>query len=167
MTIIKNNDSKHVPLSEGPGGVNNFHANPNNHYAYKKQLQPLANKLRKEMTKAEACLWKHALRASMMKRYVFNRQRPVLNYIAIFLCKPLLLIIEVDGYSHQNEEAYIKDIIRQEKLEAIGYKVIRFTDDEVLKNIKNVIRVIEMTIEEREIELGILPPTAPSNMGSH
>jgi very-short-patch-repair endonuclease len=115
------------------------------------------------MTKAEACLWKYALKASMMKGYVFNRQRPVLNYIADFLSKKLLLIIEVDGYSHQNEESYRKDIVRQEKLESIGYKVIRFTDDEVLKNIKNVIRVIEITIEEREIELGIIPPPAHLN----
>ena len=61
-------------------------ADKTNNYAYNKILQPFANKLRKEMTKAEACLWKYALRASQMKGYQFRRQRPVLRYIADFLC---------------------------------------------------------------------------------
>ena len=93
-----------------------------------------------------------------MKEYTFNRQRPVLNYIADFMCKKLLLIIEVDGFSHFNEEAYNKDIKRQKDLENIGYKVIRFNDNDVLKNINNVARCLEITIEEREIELNLLPP---------
>ena len=160
---LNKDNSEHIPLSEGAGGGNSFQASSNNHYAYNKQLQPLASKLRKEMTKAEACLWKYALRASIMKGYVFNRQRPVLNFIVDFLSKKLLLIIEVDGYSHQSEEAYQKDTRRQKKLEAIGYKVIRFNDDDVLKDIKNVIRAIEIIIEEREIELGLNPPPARIN----
>ncbi len=74
------------------------------------------------------------------------------------MSKNLLLIIEVDGISHYNEEAYSKDLIRQQKLEENGFKVIRFLDKKVLKDIKNVIRCLEITIEEREIELGILLP---------
>lgn len=70
------------------------------------------------MTKAEACLWKYALRARQMKGYQFRRQRPVINYIADFMCKDLMLIIEVDGLSHQFEEVIRKDKIRQEALEA-------------------------------------------------
>lgn len=58
-----------------------------NHY-YNKNLQPNANRLRKEMTKAEACLWKYVLRARKMKGFQFKRQRPVLIYIADFMCKP-------------------------------------------------------------------------------
>ena len=65
---------------------------------YNKELQPYAHKLRYSMTKAEACLWKYALRAKMMRGYTFNRQRPVGNYIVDFVCKELLLAIEVDGY---------------------------------------------------------------------
>ena len=53
---------------------------------YNKNLQPHANRLRKEMTKAEACLWKYVLRAGEMKGFQFRRQRPVLNYIADFMC---------------------------------------------------------------------------------
>jgi very-short-patch-repair endonuclease len=54
---------------------------PPYHY-YNSSLQPCANRLRKEMTKAEACLWKYALKARQLKGLQFRRQRPVLNYIA-------------------------------------------------------------------------------------
>jgi very-short-patch-repair endonuclease len=129
--------------------------NENNFNNYNKQLQPKASSLRSTMTKAEVCLWKYALKAGMMKGCTFNRQRPVLNYIADFMCKQLRLIIEVDGGYHNNEETYNKDIKRQKDLENAGYKVIRFQNDQVLKDIKNVIRSIEIIIEEREVELGL------------
>ena len=84
-------------------------ADTTNNYAYNKKLRPFANKLRKEMTKAEACLWKYASRAGQMKGYQFRRQRPVLRYIADFLCKELKLVIEVDGITHQDNETEEKD----------------------------------------------------------
>ena len=105
-----------------------------NHY-YNKQLQPYANKLRKEMTKAEACLWKYVLRASQLNGYAFRRQRPVLNYIADFMCKELMLIIEVDGITHQWEGAPERDAVRQKCLEEAGFTVLRFDDNDVLNNI--------------------------------
>ncbi len=61
-------------------------ANKQNFWAYNKTLQPHANNLRKRMTKAEACLWKFVLRASKMKGYGFRRQRPIIKYIADFMC---------------------------------------------------------------------------------
>ena len=78
-------------------------AEKNNHLLYNKILQPFASENRKQMTKAEACLWKYALRAKQMG-YTFNRQRPVLNYVADFMCKELKLIIEVDVYTHLIKE---------------------------------------------------------------
>ena len=122
-----------------------------NNYAYSKILQPFANKLRKEMTKAESCLWKYALRASQMKGYQFRRQRPVLRYIADFLCKELKLVIEVDGITHQGEETGVKDKRKTSDLEGAGFKVIRFTDEEVLKNMNGVIERIERVVEEMEM----------------
>ena len=53
-------------------------------HEYNKNLQPYANRLRKEMTKAEACLWKYVLKAKNLSGCQFRRQRPVLNYIADF-----------------------------------------------------------------------------------
>jgi very-short-patch-repair endonuclease len=113
---------------------------------YNKQLQPYASKNRKAMTKAEACLWKYVLKAKLTG-YTFNRQRPVLNYIADFMCKELKLIIEVDGSSHDSEEAQLKDAIRQQNLEDAGFKVIRFTNEDVLKNIDWVRKEILQALE--------------------
>ena len=119
-----------------------------NHY-YNKNLQPFANKLRKEMTKAEACLWKYVLKASQLKGFQFRRQRPVLNYIADFMCKELMLIIEVDGITHTWEETIKKDEIRQKALESAGFTVVRFTDDEVLSHIQAVHNYLEDWIEKK------------------
>ena len=102
------------------------------------------------MTKAEACLWKYALRAGTMKGYNFNRQRPALRYIADFMCKKLNLIIEVDGISHSFENVYKRDIERQNILEAAGFTIIRFTDAEVMNQIQAVKRVIFDAIEKLE-----------------
>jgi very-short-patch-repair endonuclease len=121
-----------------------------NHYNYNKSLQPFANSLRKNMTKAEACLWKYALKARQMKGYQFRRQRPVMNYIADFMCKELKLIIEVDGVTHTYEGAMERDEVRQKNLEQAGFSVIRFEDGEVLTSINAVRERIESVIEELE-----------------
>ena len=118
-------------------------------HKYNKGLQPYANRLRKEMTKAEACLWKYVLKAKQLRGYQFRRQRPVLNYIADFVCLELMLIIEVDGLTHHWEETILKDIKKQTDLEAAGFTVLRFTDDEVLNNIKTVHDYLEKWIENK------------------
>ncbi len=115
---------------------------------YNKSLQPFANKLRKEMTKAEACLWKYVLRAGQMKGYSFRRQRPVLKYIADFMCKEIQLVIEVDGITHDTKQA--QDRRKTEELERAGFLVLRFTDEEVLTNIGGVASKIEQTVREIE-----------------
>ena len=120
----------------------------NNHF-YNKNLQPYANHLRKEMTKAEACLWKYVLRAGNMKNFQFRRQRTVLNYIADFMCKELMLIIEVDGITHHSEETIKKDEIRQKALESAGFTVLRFSDEEVLNHIQAVHNYLEDWIEKK------------------
>jgi len=116
---------------------------------YNKHLQPYANKLRKEMTKAEACLWKYILRARQLKGYQFRRQRSILKYIADFMCMELMLIIEVDGITHHWEETILKDKNKQDDLEAAGFTVLRFTDEEVLNNINVVHGFLENWIEKK------------------
>jgi len=101
------------------------------------------------MTKAEACLWKYVLRASKMKSYGFRRQRPVLNYIADFMCKELMLIIEVDGSIHELEDVRKNDEQRQRALEEAGFTVLRFTNEEVLTNIQFVSSFLEDWIEKK------------------
>ena len=131
-----------------------------NHNLYNKKLQPFAYENRYQMTKAEACLWKYALKAKMMCGYTFNRQRPVLNYIADFMCKKLKLVIEVDGYSHTLDEVIKKDERKQHDLEQAGFIVLRFTDEDVLKRIENVKQTIAQTIEELN-KLSNLPLPPP------
>ena len=112
-------------------------------HLYNKTLQPHANRLRKEMTKAEACLWKYILRAGQLKGFRFPRQLPVLNYIADFMCIELMLIIEVDGITHHWEETIKKDEARQRNLESAGFTVLRFSDEEVLNHIQVVYDYLE------------------------
>ncbi len=121
-------------------------ADKSNFYRYNKKLQPYANKLRKRMTKAEACLWKYGLRARQRQGYQFRRQRPVLYFIADFLCLPLKLVIEVDGITHQWEETIRRDERKDQMLQQAGFTVLRFTDDEVLGQINYVVTAIDATI---------------------
>jgi very-short-patch-repair endonuclease len=119
------------------------------YHSYNTRLQTYARQNRNYGTKSEACLWKFVLKAKKTG-YQFYRQRPVLNYIADFMCVKLNLIIEVDGYTHQNEIVIKKDGVRQRKLEEHGFKVIRFTDEDVLFNIDRVHKEIMKTIQEIE-----------------
>lgn len=132
-------------------------ADKSNNYAYNHKLQPFANALRKHMTKSEACIWKYALKARKMKGYQFRRQRPVLNYIADFMCKELKLIIELDGITHQWEETSVKDEKKAKDLESAGFLVIRFSDNEVLNNMEGVIWRIEKVIEDLERSTPFIP----------
>ncbi len=126
-------------------------ATKDNYHLYNTKLQPFANSLRKNMTKAEACLWKYALRARQMEGYQFRRQRPVLNFIADFMCKELMLVIEVDGISHNFEEVIKKDERKQAVLEAAGFTVLRFSDSEVLNNMRGIISFLEDWIERKRL----------------
>lgn len=112
-------------------------ASKHNNYHYNNKLRDKAAELRKNATKAEACLWKYILKANGLG-YSFRRQRPVLNYIADFMSKDLMLIVEVDGITHSYEGAKEKDSIRQSNLEKAGFTVLRYTDEEVLGHINAV-----------------------------
>jgi very-short-patch-repair endonuclease len=139
--------------------------NSRNNYNYNKNLQPLANQLRKNFTKAEACLWKYALKAKQLRGYQFRRQRPVLHYIADFLCKELMLIVEVDGVTHDDEQTFTKDKAREENLTKAGFKVVRFTDDEILKNMTGVISTLERLIDEMENSTPSIPRQRGTKIG--
>jgi len=142
-------------------------AAPDNLWNYNKDLRCLANKNRKEMTKAEACLWKYVLGKRQMKGYQFTRQRPVLNYIADFMCKKLMLIIEVDGLTHQWEDVILNDVKREEALKKVGFTILRFDDDAVLNHIDNVFNQIIDFIEGFEKIKKTTPFNSPASGGQH
>jgi very-short-patch-repair endonuclease len=97
-----------------------------------------AGAARKSMTRAEACLWKYGLRAGQIQRYIFKRQIPVMEYVADFLCKQLKLIIEVDGSGEADPKAEKHAASRHRELEAEGFTVLRFKDEDVLRDMDDV-----------------------------
>jgi very-short-patch-repair endonuclease len=114
---------------------------------YNKNLKHFSRKLRNNSTLGEILLWKQ-LRAGSMKGYTFNRQKPLNNFIVDFYCKPLKLVIEVDGGYHFEEEQKTKDEERQHALQAMGLNFLRFHDEEIRKDMNVVLKTIEMYIEE-------------------
>jgi very-short-patch-repair endonuclease len=117
-------------------------ASANNNFHYNKSLREKARMLRNHSTKAEILLWDSLLKNRFLG-FQFLRQRPVLWYIADFICLELMLVIEVDGDTHLIEEVQQKDKKKHADLEAIGFSVLRFQDweifsrrDEVLEDLK-------------------------------
>jgi len=90
-----------------------------------KNLQSYANKLRHNMTKAEVCLWKYALRASSLG-VPFRLERPIGRFIADFVCLPLKLVIEVNGVTHLYKETQVKDTQKDKELKEMGFEILRF-----------------------------------------
>ena len=106
-----------------------------------------AKYLRKNMTEAEKKLW-FKLHQKQLGGYKFRRQQSIGNYIVDFVCFEKRLIIEIDGGQHNSENKYEND--RTEFLESEGFKVLRFWNNDVLKNIEGVLDVIckELGIKE-------------------
>ena len=84
-----------------------------------------------------------------MMGYSFRRQRPIGNFIADFVCLPLNLIVEVDGFSH--EEDGIRDDNRDNELKELGFTTLRFSSWEVLNQIDEVANTIGEWIKENAI----------------
>lgn len=92
---------------------------------------------RKNMTKAEMILW-NELKTKKLNGYKFRRQHPIQKYIVDFYCHELKLIIEVDGGYHNEKEQIEYDKIRDNILKLKGVEILRFTNEEVFKDIQNV-----------------------------
>ena len=96
--------------------------------------------MRREMPAPEQTLWL-ALRAKRFEGAKFRRQVVIGHYIADFACRrPAMLIVEVDGETHAASRAY--DARRTNALESRGYRVVRFTNDEVMTNLDGVLHAI-------------------------
>ena len=105
-----------------------------------------AKKMRSNMTPAETKMWRF-LRGKRFQGLKFKRQVLIGNYIVDFLCENKKIIIEIDGGQHNEELNIQSDNNRTHYLENNGYKVLRFWNDEVMKNINGVMEVIFREIE--------------------
>jgi very-short-patch-repair endonuclease len=108
---------------------------------YNPKLKEFARQLRNNSTETEIFLWLK-LKGKQMYGYDFHRQKPIDNFILDFFCYELMLGIEVDGYSHEFLEVYNKDGIKEKRMNEFGITVLRFSDEQVLKDMENVVRAI-------------------------
>ena len=112
---------------------------------YNKDLTARARENRKNPTKAESKIWNEVLRMRQFADYKFLRQKPIDNYIVDFYCSELQLVIEIDGNSHAESVEY--DAERTKVLESLKLAVVRYTNDEVLRNIRGVFDDLNRMIE--------------------
>jgi len=125
-----------------------------------KELVRNARVLRNNMTRAEIILWSR-LRERKISGYKFRRQQPILDYIVDFYCPELKLIIEADGEIHSLNENSEYDRKRDNILKINGYRIIRFTNLEIVTELDSTINKIILYINEN------LSPSQGDHRGSH
>ncbi len=108
-----------------------------------------AEELRKVMTHEEDIIWNELSGNKLGVK--FRRQHPLLFYIADFYCHELKLVIEIDGLIHSKEDIKINDEKRQTEIEALGIKIIRFTNKEVVNILEKVLTLIMNHIKDLQI----------------
>jgi very-short-patch-repair endonuclease len=103
-------------------------------------------------TQAEEILWQ-AIKTKRLNEYKFRQQHIIDRFITDFVCLKKRLVIEVDGLIHQLPENKESDEQRTRVLNELGFNVIRFTNDEVLFQLENVLQKILVALEKSEVEL--------------
>ena len=113
-------------------------------YPYNKQLKNLAKANRKAGNLSEVLLWMELKQKKMGVSFV--RQQPIGNYIADFYCREKKLIIEIDGWSHDNKYEYDKE--RDEYMQRLGICVLRISDKDVKQDMQNILIWIKHNIDK-------------------
>ena len=103
-----------------------------------------ARELRNNATPAERKLWPYLSRSQLGAK--FSRQMQVADSLyADFLCRQRMLIVELDGYSH--DVAPKRDIGRDAVLRKAGYRVVHFSNEDVMTNVEGVVQAIRLALE--------------------
>ena len=129
-------------------------------YSNKSFLKTKRINLRKDQTEAERILWKNLRSKKFGVR--FRRQYSIKSFIVDFYCHKLKLIIELDGWIHGEEENKKKDIIRQNILENIGYRVLRYRNEQVVCELDSALQNIWNYIQENVLLKDGPPLTSPN-----
>jgi very-short-patch-repair endonuclease len=111
---------------------------------FRERNTPRARELRNAATPAERLLWRYLSRSQMGAK--FSRQMPVGSFFADFLCRERKLIVELDGHSH--DVAPERDVYRDKRLNEAGYRVMRFTNADVLGNVEGVVTAIRIALRD-------------------
>jgi very-short-patch-repair endonuclease len=125
---------------------------------------PRARTLRQEMTAAERKLWQQLKLLSINGSH-FHRQATTGPYFADFACHRQRLVIEVDGGQHGTAAGIAADTARSSYLKAQGYKVLRFWNSDVLRNIEGVMTAIVDEISARNLAEPPTPDPSPPRAG--
>ncbi len=148
IEALKNTRSNHPPLEGGSKSLATSGRGQKSHHAtrfYSLEILSKAKELRSNQTDAEGLLW-HYLQNKQLDGHKFRRQQPIENYIIDFICLEKKLIVELDGSQHGEDSARKYDQKRTEFLEKNGFKVLRFWNDEVFKNISDVLENIYLNL---------------------
>ena len=105
------------------------------------KLKPLAREMRHIPTPAEDQLWQ-AIRGRRLNGAKFRRQHAIDAFIVDFVCIEHQLIIEVDGTVHEEPDQQLYDAERQARLEGLGFRMLRFTNGEIVRSLPGVLEVI-------------------------
>ena len=132
-----------LPLAGGAGGGR-----------FKPRDTARARELRNAATPAERALW-ILLSGRKLDGFKFSRQMPVGPYFADFLCREAKLVVELDGLSHDGRQHY--DARRDRFLRSYGYRVLRFSNEEVSGNLDGVAQAIAIALADTGP-----PPTPPA-----
>lgn len=120
-------------------------------------------RLRNNATKAEIILWKY-LKNSQLKNIKFRRQYSIDQFVVDFYCPEIKLAIEVDGKSHFKEDQIPYDIERENYIKSFGIHFLRFTNEEVYKNIDSVLTQISLMVKDLK-SLKVTTPQSPPYQG--
>jgi len=116
-----------------------------------------ARQLRKQMTPQEVKLWVH-LRSWRSRGFHFRRQAPRDGYILDFLCLRHWLIVEVDGGQHGLNSHIRRDAERDDHFEQLGFRILRFWNSDVDKNLDGVLETIDRALHVPTPALRADPP---------
>jgi very-short-patch-repair endonuclease len=111
-----------------------------------RELEEAARSMRRQPTRAEDVLW-GALQKKQVADLKFRRQHPVGRFVLDFYCPSHKLVVEVDGEVHDAQQE--RDAERTRALEAYGYRVLRFRNDEVLRDLPSVVSRIAACATEQ------------------
>jgi very-short-patch-repair endonuclease len=116
-------------------------------------LRQRSRDLRQNMPGAERAFW-FAVRAHRFHGLSFRRQAPIAGYIVDFVCHEKWLVVEIDGATHGADEAIRRDAIRTHRLQAEGYRVVRYWNNDIMTNLDGVLL---------DLASRIAPPDTPPN----
>jgi very-short-patch-repair endonuclease len=118
-----------------------------------------ARSLRRALTPAELALWAR-IRARQLGGFKFVRQEPIDRYYVDFACRERRLIVELDGGQHAESPA---DRQRDNRLCALGYRVIRIWNNDVIENLDGVLETLLSELEKLPLSPTLSPPAGRGN----